>query len=269
MTRRHVVASGVAVVGAVIAGAGARATTRPAPRLSRAGTRARVDQPAVRNGAPIGATGWSRSLLGTSVEGRPIERWDALPDHLPTSSLRRVVVICGIHGDERAADVLAERFGRVEVPADLHLTIIPRLNPDGWEAGTRNNANDIDLNRNFPWRFFDPEGGVEANSEPETQAITRMITDERPDLTIWVHQPLGYTVSMPNTPAWWSALWSETVGLDHRDLVLVGGGGESWSAQVVGCRSILIEGRPDMSSDEVDAHGRALERLLPHVVTIG
>lgn len=268
LTRRHVLISGAAVVGGVIAGASARATSRVVPQLSRASTRARVGRPAVRSGVPLGRTGWASGVIGTSVEGRPIERWDAVPDHVPTSTLRHVVVICGIHGDERAADVLAERFGEVDVPADLHLTIIPRLNPDGWDAGTRNNANDIDLNRNFPWRFFDPEGGDEANSEPETQAITRMVTDERPDLTIWVHQPLEYTVSMPNTPGWWSEMWSETVGLAHRDLVLVGGGGESWAAQVVGCRSILIEGSDDMSADEVDAHGLALERLLPHVVPV-
>ena len=34
---------------------------------------------------------------------------------------------------------------------DIHL--VPSINPDGCEAGTRNNAHDKDLNREFPgWR---------------------------------------------------------------------------------------------------------------------
>lgn len=260
--------SGAALVGGTLLTARARATNRAGMRLSDAGVRAQVNRLAERSGAPVTRTGWTLGTVGRSVESRPIERWDAIPDHLSANQLRHVMVICGIHGDERAAAALAERFGRVAVPTDMHLTIVPHLNPDGWAAGTRNNANDIDLNRNFPWRFFDPAGGIEANSEPETQAITRTIIDERPDLTIWVHQPLAYAVSMPNTPGWWSELWASTVGLDHRDLVLVGGGGESWSAQEARCRSMLIEGRPNMAAEEVDAHGRALELLLAHVVAL-
>ena len=82
------------------------------------------------------ARGGPPARSGAATQGRSIVRWDSKP----VDARRHVAVICGIHGDERAMATLADGFGRVDVPADLHLTIVPHLNPDGWQAGTRHNG---------------------------------------------------------------------------------------------------------------------------------
>lgn len=66
-------------------------------------------------------------------------------------------------------------------PAELH--IIPVVNPDGLRAGTRGNANGVDLNRNFPWSWtdYDPNAGRPGRSPgaaPGDQAETRALMED-------------------------------------------------------------------------------------------
>ena len=203
---------------------------------------------------------WSIGSIGVSVQGRQIERYDSRPDN-PT---RHVVVVCAIHGDERAAPALVDGFGRVERPDDLHLTLIPRLNPDGWEAGDRRNANGVDLNRNFPWGWpARPDSGPEAASEPETRAIMTFLEATRPDLAIWVHQPLDYVAALTGCPDWYADIWSAFSGVPVRLGVAQVGGGETWTSRALGIPSMLIEvgGTRDQPVG-VSAHAEALEALI-------
>ena len=75
------------------------------------------------------------------------------------------------------------------------------INPDGVAAGTRGNAHGVDLNRNFPYRWRPLTGGEYSGarplSEPESRAAHRLILREKPDLTIWFHQPFGL-IDRPN-----------------------------------------------------------------------
>lgn len=64
---------------------------------------------------------------------------------------------------------------------NVELRIIPCVNPDGYDANTRTNANGVDINRNYNynWTLHD-EGtqnysGASAASEPETQAVQAWI----------------------------------------------------------------------------------------------
>jgi protein MpaA len=128
--------------------------------------------------------------VGTSVEGRPItavRRGDR--------DGRRVLVIGVIHGDEQAGLQIVELLGDLPVPPGVDLFLVPAMNPDGVAHDTRGNANGVDLNRNFPynwgplaqpgdWQYAGPA----AASEPETRAITGLITAMSPDLVIWYHQ---------------------------------------------------------------------------------
>lgn len=125
--------------------------------------------------------------IGRSVEGRAIEA-----TQIGDGEQLALVVIGAIHGDEANTRSLVE--GLIEhhsadpdtVSAESTLYIIPALNPDGLAANTRQNANGVDLNRNWPtddWQadaartrgVVDGSGGSAPGSEPEVQALSQWL----------------------------------------------------------------------------------------------
>lgn len=129
-------------------------------------------------------------LLGRSVDGRAItavETGD--PD-----TRRRILVVGCIHGNECAGIAVAKRLISTGPPAGTDLWIVSDLNPDGAAAGTRGNADGVDLNRNFPWHWQRLSGayysGPRPLSEPETRIAYRLIKHIRPAVSIWFHQHL-------------------------------------------------------------------------------
>jgi len=141
--------------------------------------------------------------IGTSVQGRDIDvvqRVDIPGARLAVDDPNRVVVLVVgvIHGDEQAGlEVIKELRAMLpsEIPANVDLWLLPTINPDGVAAKQRHNANQVDLNRNFPykWGMIAEPGnweysGPSAASEPETQAVVDFVTYLRPDMTVWFHQ---------------------------------------------------------------------------------
>ncbi|XP_071923773.1 carboxypeptidase SOL1-like isoform X2 [Coffea arabica] len=53
---------------------------------------------------------------------------------------------------------------------NVHLHILPSLNPDGFQSRLRGNANNVDLNRDFPDQFFHMNDDL-GMRQPETKAI--------------------------------------------------------------------------------------------------
>ena len=110
---------------------------------------------------------------------------------------RRVLVIGVIHGDEDAGSAILDDLRSEPVPDGVELWVVDSMNPDGQAAQVRQNANGVDLNRNFPdsWGPIGVPGdseyaGTGPASEPETQAIVNLVDQLRPDITIWYHQDL-------------------------------------------------------------------------------
>ncbi|HEU5105161.1 MAG TPA: DUF2817 domain-containing protein [Solirubrobacterales bacterium] len=137
------------------------------------------------------AIGANRQVIGHSVQDRPIVLFTS---GSPEASLK-VLVVGAIHGDEAAGMRVTRRLLTGPAPRRTELLVVPTINPDGVAAGTRGNAHGVDLNRNFPFRWR-PLGGGEYSgasplSEPESRAAHRLILRERPDVTIWFHQPFG------------------------------------------------------------------------------
>lgn len=128
--------------------------------------------------------------IGYSVEGRPI-----VAERLGTAGGRKMLVIGIIHGNEDAGlQILAELRQRA-IDENIELWLVDSMNPDGQAVQSRQNANQVDLNRNFPYKWGPIGGpgnsqyaGTGPASEPETQAIIQFITLLRPDITIWYHQ---------------------------------------------------------------------------------
>jgi murein peptide amidase A len=142
-----------------------------------------------------------------SVHGRSI----LLRDVVAEAPKRRVLVLGGIHGDERSASSLVFHWiGHAQTtPASSHWRFIPGLNPDGLLAQPprRTNANGVDLNRNFPtpdWQRDavsywaaktkkDPRRypGKSPLSEPESKFLYDQIESFKPDIIVSVHAPFG------------------------------------------------------------------------------
>jgi predicted deacylase len=132
------------------------------------------------------------SSIGTSVDGDDITAF-----HFGTGA-KEVLFVGGVHGSDApsTAAVAQELVAYLSdnpsvVPADVTVTVIPNLNPDGSAlSGTagRFNANTVDLNRNFDcewsstavWKNQEVSGGSKPFSEPEAQALKNYVDTFNP-----------------------------------------------------------------------------------------
>ncbi len=121
-------------------------------------------------------------VIGHSVLGRPI---DAIGFAPPSYAQPRppALLFGAIHGDEAVTQLMLERLADelVERPPGRETWIVPCVNPDGVLAGTRDNANGVDLNRNFAHASWGQDRrpgyhpGEAAEDQPETRALVELI----------------------------------------------------------------------------------------------
>lgn len=121
-------------------------------------------------------------VIGHTVLGRPIEAVHFTPPRY--AKPRPPALLFGaIHGDEPVSQLMLERLADelIERPPGRDTWIVPCVNVDGILAGTRNNANDVDLNRNFASASWGTERrpgynpGNAAEDQPETRALVELI----------------------------------------------------------------------------------------------
>jgi hypothetical protein len=90
--------------------------------------------------------GLTREVIG-QVNGDDLVFWTRAARRGPGTS---VFLSSGIHGDEPCGPLAMLEFLRSDpLPDDCEWVIAPLLNPSGLRAGTRGNAEGIDLNRDF------------------------------------------------------------------------------------------------------------------------
>jgi protein MpaA len=201
--------------------------------------------------------------IGRSVQGRPIVAVER-----GTPGGRRVLVVGVIHGDEDAGLAIVERLLRVPVPEGIDLWVVPTMNPDGTALGQRTNANGVDLNRNFPYRWgpiAEPGdwqyAGTEPASEPETAAMVGFVSLLQPELGIWYHQDLYRISPGQGRDGELRARYAELTGLP---LVRVTGGtytgvAATWQRQTLaGAIAFIVELGPTLSGAEADRHAAAV-----------
>ena len=169
----------------------------------------------------------SKNTLGQTAQGTPLVEYVLTSGAYNIAGQRgtrdtqiakkKMLLMTGVHGYEPGSvmstlTMVREYIGGNSVLSKLRnfeLHIVPCVNPDGYNAGTRYNANGVDINRNFNenWQLSG-EGtayysGPSAASENETQIIQAWIDDNTDALfVIDFHQSsfnnevacLGYTV---------------------------------------------------------------------------
>lgn len=156
-------------------------------------------QAAPTNSPAATAASAANTIIGESVRGLPLE-----VGCIGTGE-RMILLVGGMHtGSEIVSTELALAVaeliwtGDLVIPADLRVCLLPAVNPDGVASGGHRNANDVDLNRNWPaapdWRplAYHPDGGLVSGgaaplSEPETRALYDYVSETRPSVVIVWH----------------------------------------------------------------------------------
>jgi hypothetical protein len=181
----------------------------PSPTATERPTATPAATPAL---SPTRTPSPQHAVIGRSVEERPIEvvRLGDGP--------RRFVAIGALHGGHECNtyELLLHFLERFEaepdaLPPDVTLYVVPEANPDGCVLDTRENANGVDLNRNWDTPDWTPDvegpfgplaggGGPEPFSEPETTALRHWLLNLRAehDGPIWI---LSYHSAVPPTGA--------------------------------------------------------------------
>lgn len=122
----------------------------------------------------------------------------------------RILILGGIHGDEYSSISIMFKWMEMLVQSenrDFRWRFAPTVNPDGLldSQAVRQNANGVDLNRNFPssdWQDLAEEywynttnrnprrfPGSHPASEPEVQWVVDQIKSFKPDVIVSVHAP--------------------------------------------------------------------------------
>ncbi len=144
-------------------------------------------------GAPRTGAAPTRRLLGRSSQGRSI--W--VHEVGAADAASTVLVVGGMHGNERAGIPIARLLLTTEPGPGVRLVVVPTMNPDGDALRRRQNARGVDLNRNFP-------GGVHRGrrgdvywsgprdlSEIEARLMHGLLTTARPDAVVVYHQQMN------------------------------------------------------------------------------
>lgn len=137
--------------------------------------------------------------IGYSVQGRAINAYYF--GNGPTT----ILYTGAIHGNEQSSRYVTQQWIEEleakarDIPADRQIVVVPIVNPDGIARSGRNNANSVNLNRNFPtfnWTSDTPvssgtteqgAGGPSALSEPESKALADFTVRLQPRFVVTYH----------------------------------------------------------------------------------
>jgi protein MpaA len=182
-------------------------------------------------------------------------------------------VIGVIHGNEAAGTAIVDQLRVLGAPAGVELWLVESMNPDGQAANDRHNANGVDLNRNFPYKWG-PIGqpgdsqyaGTGPASEPETRAMVNFIAQLRPDIAVWYHQDL-YTIN-PSTgrDGRIRARYAELTGLPLGEITggTYTGIAATWARKELTPQdsvAFIVELGETLSADEAVVHAEAVRTI--------
>lgn len=198
--------------------------------------------------------------IGVSKQGRAIQAYSF------GNGGSTVLFTGAIHGSEASSSLILHDLIRHldanprEIPAHHQVVIVPTVNPDGLARGSRNNANNVNLNRNFDTNDWKQDikdtngmvpggGGAQPMSEPETKAIAALSAQLRPRLVLSFHAVGSVAIgNQAGDSARLAGIYAGSVGYGNG----TGSSGEiftyeitgtydDWLAQKLGVPSIVVE----------------------------
>lgn len=109
-------------------------------------------------------------------------------DNREGKGLPRVLVTAGVHGNEPAGVLAAIELLTLtgDLAGKCAIDVVPCMNPSGYEAGTRNNADGLDVNRGFT-RFVEVQESL--------VLMDSVIATTAYDLTIDLHETLPHEIA--------------------------------------------------------------------------
>ena len=203
----------------------------------------------------------SIGTIGYSARGRAINAY-----YFGTGS-RTVLFTGAIHGSEFSTKSLMDRWiqdleaNARKIPTDKQIVVVPAINPDGIASGSRTNARNVDLNRNFAtsdWRTdvtdvnnrpFPGGGGPSPMSEPETNAIAALARRLQPLVILSYHSiggvvaanQAGGSVGFASTYSQLSGYRNTTGQAGDTFEYGISGTADDWYAENLGIASVLVE----------------------------
>ena len=220
------------------------------------------------------------SVIGYSVKGRAIVAY-----YFGTGS-STILFTGGIHGSEGSSTTTMQAWANYlqsngfKIPADKRVVIVPNVSPDGIAAGSRNNANNVNLGRNFPTANWKADiqttsgllvngGGTSAVSEPEAKALLNLTRQLKPRLEVSFHaqgrlvgaNKYGDSVAIGNT---YAGIVGYQTMFYNAEAVMgyeMTGEYEDWMGEEMGTPAILIE-LPSYSGNYLNSQLTALLRML-------
>lgn len=138
-------------------------------------------------------TNWERQYKSVNQQDIPLATLGLGPEN--------ILLLACMHGDEpQGKYVLLKLLAYYEenklALKGKRLVFVPVVNPDGYSATTRQNARQVDINRNFPTRNWvhnnpgdDFYSGPQPASEPETKMVIDLIERFPPKIIVTLHQP--------------------------------------------------------------------------------
>lgn len=249
-----------------------------------------TEVPTATTTAPVVKTEGAEVVIGKSVEGRDIIAYNF------GKGDKQFLFVGGVHGAYswntallayQTMDYFKANPGAI--PANIKITVIPVLNPDGLNKGvgttskftksqvstlqatlvaSRFNANTVDLSRNFDcdwksvgvWQTKSVSGGTKAFSEPESMAIKSYVESHKLSaVVVWYSSAGGVYASSCGGDA-----SSETIALtdmyakasgysanDSYDFYATSGDMVNWLAKInVPAVSVLLSTHTDTEWDK-------------------
>ena len=202
--------------------------------------------------------------IGRSIEDRPIYVFEVGDGDID------ILFVGGLHtGLEKntydlAKNVLEYYNDNLNlVPENISLHIIPVVNPDGLANDTHNNANGVDLNRNWATEDWQTDtyhptygtkkgaGGESPMSEPETKALYDFITTLQPEMTfVWHSQASTVEDNDIGDADELAGIYAQAADYEHI---------EEWTHYVVTGDFLPAMGDVDIPVAAVELAGRELE----------